>query len=244
MLFFILFSTITYAGNYEIFNEANTLYQQKNYKKAIEKYQSLIKSNNVSSDVYYNLGNCYYKIDQISSAILNYEKALKLKPDNMDAFYNLNLANKKTIDKVDRLPELFIANSWRKLITSKTVKNWAIYTISLVFLSLIFFITYLLTNQLLIKKSGFYGGSIFLLMALFCWLLASQHQKIDNSSSEAIIFANTVTITSEPTETSEKLFTLHEGTKVKLLEHVNGWYNIKLPNGNVGWLKSKDLQEI
>ena len=59
--------------------------------------------------------------------------------------------------------------------------------------------------------------------------MASQHNSIVKKSSEAIISAPTISIQSEPNESSEALFTLHEGTKVTLLETSNDWSKIKLP---------------
>jgi tetratricopeptide (TPR) repeat protein len=226
------------------YNSANQLYADGKYEEAITAYEAIINSDYLSSDIYYNLGNAYYKTNHITAAILYYERALKLQPDNEDAIYNLNMANKQTIDKIERLPELFIENSWRNLITSRTVSGWTYYCIGLTFLSLLFFIGYLLLSPVLMKKINFYSGLFFLSLSLFCLILASQHNTIIKESSEAIIFSPTITIQSEPNINSEKLFTLHEGTKVKLLEESKGWNKIKLPNGNVGWLKSEALKNI
>jgi len=223
---------------------ANDFYANGKYEEAIVKYQEILDADNVSNDIYYNLGNCYYKTKNVPNAILNYEKALKLKPDNEDALFNLSMANKLTVDKIDRLPALFIGNTWRNLITSKTVDNWAFYTVGLIFLALLFFVAYLLMQQAIIKKSSFYAGVFFLGLSLFTFLMASQHNGIVKKSSEAIIFAPTITIQSEPNESSEALFTLHEGTKVTLLETSNDWSKIKLPNGNVGWIKSDNIEKI
>ena len=245
MVLTLLFVSITsFASPSNNFQKANDFYAEGNYEEAIEEYQAIISKEILSTDVYFNLGNSYYKSDNIPEAILNYEKALKLKPDNEDALFNLKMANKRTIDKIERLPELFIGNTWRNLVTSKTVESWASYAIGLLFLSLFLFISYLLMQQVIIKKTGFYGGLFFLGLSLFTILMASQHNSITQQSSEAIIFAPTTTIQSEPNESAEKLFTLHEGTKVTLLEENNEWSKIKLPNGNIGWIKSDEIKSI
>jgi len=142
------------------------------------------------------------------------------------------------------LPELFIGSTWRNLITSRTVANWAYIAIGLIFLSLLFFISYLLMQQVMIKKVGFYAGLFFLGLSMFTYLMASQHNAIIKQSTEAIIFSPTITIYSGPNENAEELFTLHEGTKVTLLEDNNEWSKIKLPNGNVGWILSKEIKSI
>ncbi|MCB0408966.1 MAG: tetratricopeptide repeat protein [Flavobacteriales bacterium] len=226
------------------YQKANELYAQKKYSEAIEIYENLINNDMLSADIYYNLGNAYYKTNQIPDAILNYEKALKLQPDHEDAIFNLKIANTKTIDKIEEAPILFIENTWNQLVTSRTTNSWAYYTVGLIILALFLFISYLISNQVLIKKSGFYGGLFFFVFSLFCWLMANQSKSYHEKSAEAIIFTETVTVKSEPNETSEKLFTLHEGTKIGILETLKDWTKIKLPNGNVGWLKTSDVKNI
>lgn len=234
----------TFAAPQDQLKSANDFYAEGNYEEAITEYEAILAADNISTDIYYNLGNCYYKSDDIPRAILNYEKALKLKPDNEDALFNLAMANKLTVDKVERLPELFIGSTWKTLITSKTIDTWAYYTVGLIFLALLLFISYLLMDMVIIKKTGFYGGIFFLLLSMFTFLMAAQHNGIVQQASEAIIFAPTTTIQSEPNENAEDLFTLHEGTKVTLLEKSDEWSKIKLLNGNVGWIKSEEIEKI
>ncbi|MCB0401741.1 MAG: tetratricopeptide repeat protein [Flavobacteriales bacterium] len=226
------------------YTEANKHYAEGRYEEAAKAYESLISQDNHAADVYFNLGNAYYKLDDMPSAILNYERALKMKPDHEDALYNLAMANQKTVDKIERLPELFIGSTWRNLVTSRTVNSWAYYSIGVIFLALLFFVGYLLLQQRLLKKVNFYAGLFFFFVSLFCWLMAAQHQSIINESAEAIIFSPSITVQSEPNPTAEKLFTLHAGTKVNLLEENNNWSKIKLPNGNVGWISSASLKAI
>lgn len=241
---FITFSFSAFATPQEDYNKANAFYAEGKYDEAITVYEALIEKDELSTFIYYNLGNAYYKKNEITLAILNYERALKLQPDNEDALFNLNMANKNTIDKIERLPELFISNTWKNLVSSKTLTNWTYYTLGLLFLSLILFIIYLLVQAIFIKKISFYSGSFFLALTLFCWLMAAQRNKINLASNEAIIVEQTITIQSEPNAKAEKLFTLHEGTKVTLLEKVNDWSKIKLPNGNVGWVPADAIVAI
>ena len=45
----------------------------------------------------------------------------------------------------------------------------------------------------------------------------------------------------EPTPTAKSKFSLHEGTKIRVVENNGTWLLIKLDNGNEGWLKVGDV---
>jgi SH3-like domain-containing protein len=40
------------------------------------------------------------------------------------------------------------------------------------------------------------------------------------------------------------LFMLHEGTKVAIIQREERYTEIRLPNGNVGWIDSSDMEAI
>ena len=43
---------------------------------------------------------------------------------------------------------------------------------------------------------------------------------------------------------SKDLFVIHEGTKVNIIDQVNGWYNISLADGRQGWVRKNDIEVI
>ena len=245
VLYFLIsllsFSTVMANDSFKL---ANKLYDEKKYEEAIEQYESLIEEGKIAADIYYNLGNAYFKNNEIAPSILYYERALKLDPSNEDAAFNLKIANTKTIDKVETLPSLFIENAWQTFITSRSVDGWATLSIISIFVALFFFIGYLFLRQVVIKKIGFYGGVLIVVVSLFTWFMAHQHNSLLKSKSDAIVFANISSVMSEPNEKSNKLFTIHEGLKVNLLDEKNGWSKIKIQNGNIGWVKSGEIKEI
>ena len=57
----------------------------------------------------------------------------------------------------------------------------------------------------------------------------------------AIVINTESKIHEEPNKSSKSKFNLHEGTKVNVLETNSNWTNIKLENGNEGWLKTSDV---
>ena len=41
---------------------------------------------------------------------------------------------------------------------------------------------------------------------------------------------------------SDEIFTLHEGTKVLVLDSVDNWKKIRIADGKIGWIISDEIQ--
>jgi SH3-like domain-containing protein len=62
---------------------------------------------------------------------------------------------------------------------------------------------------------------------------------------EAIIMRPVISVKSSPSaETSQDLFILNEGTKVRVSDEVGSWNNIELADGRQGWLQTSDIEVI
>ena len=227
-----------------LFTKGNTYYAKAQYKDALNTYQQVLDDGYHSAAVYFNMGNASYKSDDIPSALLYYEKAHKLAPGDDDINFNIRFADLKTTDKIDEVPEFFLANWWKAFILSFSVGTLSGLSILVVLFGSGVLIVYFFTNSVSIKKTSFYTSIIlFFLGVLTIFMTGMQINYFDNHR-QAIIFASSVTIKSGPVERSGSLFVLHDGTKVNILENNNGWMKIRLGNGNEGWIKASDVKEI
>lgn len=241
-LFAMLVLPLLSFGNKEPM--ANALYAQGKYEEAAKAYLQLINSGYQSSALYYNLGNAEYKLGDIPSALLYYEKAHKFAPADEDINVNIRFVNLKTIDKIDELPEFFLNRWWHGFILSFSVKALAVWSVLLVFIGSGLLILYFFTNSVAIKKLSFYSSIASFFIGLIIIGIAGSQVNYFDGHKQAIIFSGTVNVKSGPVDKPNTLFVLHEGTKVNVLDKVNGWMRIKLANGNEGWLKITDAKEI
>lgn len=246
IILLILTSCFTATGQNELnlFEEGNRHYEQEEFELAIESYQNLISQGYLSDDVHYNLGNSYFRINRIPDAILNYEKALKMNPSNEDAAHNLEYANTRTIDKIENPPKLFLYRWWEAFLHSFSSKSWSYFVILFLAMGVAGLGIFYFFSDSYIKKLSFYSGIVSIAIAGFCWFITDAYQESIQQSEYAIIMSPTVDINSSPSEGSSRLFVLHEGSKVKLEEKSGDWWEIKLPNGNAGWLKSSSIELI
>ncbi len=241
---FLSFSLSAQENSVSLMQEANKAYEEGDFQTAIDSYQTLLDSNYSSEDLHYNYANSLFKSNEIALAILHYEKALKINPDSEDAAYNIKIANDRTVDKIEVIPELFFYRWWKTIYNLFSADNWAKMMIYIAIIGLIGFGAYKYATNLSIRKFGFGMFSSGLVLAFMCWGLAASQKNYANSSSHAIIMNSTVDILSAPSSGSSQLFVLHEGTKVRIEDQTDAWLKVSLPNGNQGWIDKEALAEI
>lgn len=226
------------------FEKGISLYAEGDYKGAIAEWEKLTDSGYTSYELYYNLGNANFKNGSIPGAILYYEKALLLRPFNEDVKYNLEIARSYITDSFESLPELFLVR-WYKMVSLIFHSNvWAILSLISFILSLSLILVYLFSGQIGIKKISFLAGLFMLLISVFAISLSYQNSILTRKKQNAIIFAPAVTGKSSPDESGKDLFLIHEGTKVRIEDELGDWYEVRLSDGNVGWIPGEALTKV
>lgn len=224
--------------------KANEYYVAEEFPKAITLYENILNEGYESAALYFNLGNAYYKNGILTSAILNYERAKLLAPNDEDIQFNLDLVNQFVVDKIEPLPRPFFVNWWQSLINLHTSNDWALISIAAFIVTLFFAVVYIFSRSVGLKKLGFTLAIIFLIASLFAFgFSGSQKMKIINRH-HAIILSPTVTVKASPAESGTPLFVIHEGLKVEITEELGDWFEIKLADGNSGWLLKSTLEKI
>ena len=224
--------------------EAEEAYAKEDYTQAIELYESILKSYGESAMVYYNLGNAYYKVGKVASAILNYERALLLNPGDSDTRFNLQVARQKTVDKIEPIGEFFLTRWIGTVEDVYSADGWAKWGVASFVLFIGCLVLFFFSKWIRLKKIGFFAGICFLLISLVANLFADSQQDKLLHRADAIVFASTVTVKSSPDASGTDLFILHEGTKVTIKSTLGEWSEIQLEDGNVGWMPSKEIQQI
>jgi len=243
LCFYIVASGFVSAQE-EMIKAAEAAYTQEDYSQAIERYEEIIKVYGDSYEIYYNLGNAYYKADRIAPAILNYERAILLNPGDAAIRFNLEIAKLKKVDRIDPLGEFFLVQWFRTIQNLVSVDTWATLGITCFILFIGCLILFFFSKWMKLRKMGFYLGIALLVIVVCSNLFAWNQQKAIVERKGAIIFAPTVTIKSSPDASGTDLFVLHEGTKAFIKNSLGEWYEIELEDGNVGWIRQKDLERI
>jgi tetratricopeptide (TPR) repeat protein len=241
---FLLTSKNLLSSNLENFKQANDYFNAGKYELSADLYSSLIDSGYKESEIYFNLGNSYFRLNNIPAAILNFERAKRLNPNDEDIDFNLKLANLKIVDKFEPVPKLFFLVWFEEAIALLYSGVWGyviVGSIWIFFTCLLclfigfapklrtWFLFLMIASLILSGAAGLFGYKAF---------------KYENSQNAAIIFNPSVYVKSAPDPGSTDLFILHEGTKIHIMETIDKWIQIKVENGNIGWIKQDEIQII
>lgn len=230
--------------NAQSVEQAESYYKSGDYEKAIEEYNSILEQGESSADLYFNLGNCYYKTGQNTKAIINYERAKRLAPADKDIRYNLDLARKATVDKIETLPEIFFVRWYKSFVESISVDGWAYFSVAVFLFFLVMLCMFLFSNYTVVKKIGFFVGILAFIATIWSISVAHNRYSSELEHNEAIITTPSVAVKSSPDNSGTDLFVVHEGLKVDIISNIGSWYNIKLADGNEGWISWNDLERI
>ena len=224
--------------------EADSAYIRGQYQQAIKDYEMLLKQG-ASADLYYNLGNAYYRSENITRAVLNYERALLLSPGDRDIRFNLQIARAKTIDKIVPESEMFFFTWYRSLVNLMSVDAWAWTALIALALLIVLLLVYLFSERIWLRKVGFFGGFVLLILFALSNLFAWQQKQDLLFRKGAIVVSPSVTVKSTPAKNGTDLFILHEGTKVSITDGtMKGWMGIRIADGKEGWIESNMIEEI
>lgn len=223
---------------------ADDLYRMDDYQGAIAAYEDILAGGKTSADLHYNLGNAYYRDGQLGKAILNYERALRLKPNMTDAKENLALANARTADRITTLPQMFIVRWWNSLTTAITPHGWRIIWLVMLAIVGIGIVMLRTGRSSSLRKGGLTMTAVSLLFLLLASALLISATRTYNAHPYAIITDQAVTLKASPDNKSIDKMILHEGTKVKILDDLTGWYKISIADGTNGWCQQNSMERI
>lgn len=245
-LLLILFSVkaVSQDSGTEKFNKGIAYFSAGSYKEALQIWLEVYNTGYHSSGLEYNIGNAYFKLNNVPNAILFYERAYLLKPADEDINYNLQVARSLIVDRFQEIPELFFVRWYNLVSLFLSTNSWAIISISSFILSLLFLSLYIYSTKYSHKVTGFWLAVFFFALSLSSITFSLRNRSLVLDSHKAIILNPVVSGKSSPDNSGTDLFVLHEGTKVSIEDEVGEWLEIRLSDGNIGWVPANSLNKI
>lgn len=227
-----------------LLNVANNHYIEGKFDEAAELYQTLVDSGYYNAELYYNLGNSYFKLGKNAYAILNFERAHRLKPNNEDIEFNLEYARSFTVDRIEPLPVFFLVKWYRSVRGILSSNGWAWISLFWLTVTLTFGLVFWFSFRPWVKRLSFTFGIMSILFVVSSIVFSIQEKERVMLRDEAIIFQPVVTVKSSPGDAGKEIFILHSGTKVQITKAIGQWVEIRIADGNKGWIPSETLELI
>ena len=245
LLLVIAWSAAPVAAQEAFFDEGNRRYQEGDFAGAVKLYERILQGGLESGELHYNLGNAWFRLGELGPAILHYERARRSMPRDDDLAANLELARSLTVDRVTPLPGFWlfrVARWWIDLLSRPALLG--VVTLAWLMTMAALVVAVIGRGDLLLiwsRRAAAVAGVATLLFGL--GLVARELEL--GRSDEAVIMAEAADVHSAPSEDEELLiFTVHEGTKVRVERRSDAWVEIVLEDGKVGWVRSDRLALI
>lgn len=228
----------------ELWDMANSAYNEGNFAKAAATYEQILSQNLHSAALYYNLANAYFKQGELGKALLNYNRASRIAPGDEDIRHNQEYAEKMTKDSIEKIPEFFLITWLRSVRGAMSCTAWTVLSIVMLATALVMALLYLLAQRMSLRKVGFYTMAVAVLLFVATSIFAISERNQLVGRSEAIVMSTAASVKSSPDRSATELFVLHEGTKVSIGETTDGWAEVRIADGRKGWIEDKRIERI
>ena len=223
--------------------DADALARDGKYAEAADAYEAVLNTGMESADLYYNLGYSYFKQGMLGKAILNFERCQRLNPSDPDVTANLAQAYALT-DKMQEIEPLFVSELWNGFCDSLSSDGWAVVFVILFFLVMAGLGCFFFVDSVTMRKAGFFSAAVLTLFAIMSLSISLRKRADILNSNEAIIMVSSATLATSPDKNGTEMAVLHEGTKVIIVDELGEWIEVKLKDGNVGWLLLSNVEKI
>lgn len=243
--------------------EADSAYMAKDYDKAISLYRAVMDEQGYSAPLLFNLGNAYYQMSDYGRAMVCYLHARRLDPRNVEINANINYLRSRVEDankaeqKGKRLRVTVDDPSFFQSVHSAVAQDvssnvWAVWGAICFILFIGCAALYIFTRGVMLRKVGFFGGMILLLLSIMFEMFAFMGARAFNSRGDGVVTAFKTTLLTEPGKESEteKGGVLTKGTEVKIVSEETDadgnvtWYKVRLNSDYIGWVQSDQIEIV
>jgi tetratricopeptide (TPR) repeat protein len=231
----------------EAMRTANQLYEAGQYAQAAQAYQQLANQGFANGALFYNLGNAQFKQGNLGQAILNYRRAQQYTPRDPDVAANLAIARGLAADQGEAVAGGGMLSRIGRAVRSRlsldevamvALGSWIGFVLSL-----------LLWGSA--KRGGVWQKRVGAVSAVLAVVLAvsvlglGSSLYLESRSSDGVIVAPEVAVTSGPGSQYGSEFTLHSGAEVSLVEAQGNWVRLALPGSELeGWIPASAIETV
>jgi hypothetical protein len=242
VLLFIVFSFVEVSARQNaqlMFDQANTLLEENDFMGALESYRNIEKIGEISGPLYLNMGIAAMEIDSLGLAKFYFMKARNFGVTKSQADEALEYVTSQFSRQSAMLPKL----PWDRAVDSLKAGIGAtgIFFIGLLMISIsVIVIIVNWFNPIQIPRKATIIATATSLSILTV-VLAFYVDYVDQRYKEGVIIAKEIPVTTQPTDNADLVSIAYEGYSITVdaftSENTDGWYYIRLGNGQYGWIQ-------
>lgn len=207
------------------------------YRKALLRFEKLVREGVVNGRLYYNLGNTYFQLHDLGRAVLNYRRAQQYIPGDDNLRQNLLAARAQQSDRIEPQQEVMIVRTllfWHYDLPVRT------RLILLAVANLLFWGG--LGLRLYRRQGGWWpvAGSLAIVLLLSASLL---YERFGRPAGGVLVAPETMARKGDGQAYTPSFSTpLHAGLEFSLVEKRGEWMYIELADGRRCWVPAESAE--
>ncbi len=172
-------------------------------------------------------------------SIVYYERARKVMPRDQNLLANILLAESRTLDKITPPKVWAVARKlfvWRRMMTAREISLIFIVANAVFWASLAALVV---VKNRFVKIAVVLAGIILILSGTSYALGWTERRGLGT----AVVVADEAEVRTGPGNYAVT-FKLHDGTRLKLVDSREEWYQIRLADGKRGWIQTGEVERI
>ena len=221
-----------------VFDEANTLLKEGDYPEAMARYRTIHASNQISGALFLNMGIAATQLDSMGLAKYYFLKASEFPTTIEQATLGLEYVDSQFSRQSAQLPKL----PWDRAIDSLKTGLGADKVFIIGFILIVLAMILVLLRWFGMANFKKFRTTLALVFSagVLIVILAFYVDYVDNRYSEAVIVNIEKQVKSGPSESSDLVSLAYEGYTITIDNNAStahdGWYYIRLGNGQFGWI--------
>lgn len=233
--FYLFYACLLWAGSFE---DGLAFAKAKNWEQAEKQFTTHLKQEPIDANAYYNLGLCQTQLSKPLEALFNFEKAYKLDPSLHEAIPQIELSRKKLDETLPHWEAPYSPVASRMLSMSMGSLFW-VSQILAILLAVGIFVLVISKKH----RKPLVAVVIFTSFTLVwsCYFTLQKKQSL-NEQTHALVIREVKKAFLAQSGNGIIDFNLKTGTRVRLLEQVNGRVFAQLDEQHKIWLDEHDLK--
>lgn len=224
-----------------LFDQANTMLEENNFAEALKSYRNIEELGEVSGPLFLNMGIAAMEIDSLGLAKFYFLQAKNFNVTRTKAVEALEFVNSQFSRQSAILPKL----PWDRAVDhlKEGIGASGIFILGLIFIFIT--ITFIIANWFYTIQIPKKTMMLVVAISLSCCtaFLAFYVDYVDQRYKDGVIVAKQQPVTTQPIDNADLVSIAYEGYSITVdtftSEHTDGWYYIRLGNGQFGWIQTQ-----